>query len=63
MALWACGSAGVMVLWRYDPVGVDRRYCVTRCGVIDPVALEPRPDVIQTSARRWLDAPDAGQTC
>eukprot|EP00966_Prymnesium_polylepis_P173925 4023600-Prymnesium_polylepis.1 len=39
MALWACGSARVMALWRYNPVGVNRRYCVTRYGVIDPAAL------------------------
>eukprot|EP00966_Prymnesium_polylepis_P250530 5793428-Prymnesium_polylepis.1 len=25
--------------------------------------VEPRPDVIPTSARRWPNAPDAGQTC
>eukprot|EP00966_Prymnesium_polylepis_P089555 2073417-Prymnesium_polylepis.1 len=43
MGLWE--RPRVMALWRYDPVGVNRRYRVTRYGVIDPVSLHlaPRP--------------------
>eukprot|EP00966_Prymnesium_polylepis_P155327 3587546-Prymnesium_polylepis.1 len=39
MALWACGSARDMALWRYDPVRVNWRYCVTRYGVMTPKTI------------------------
>eukprot|EP00966_Prymnesium_polylepis_P148028 3419444-Prymnesium_polylepis.1 len=35
----------------------------TQCGSAQTPSFGPRPDVIQTSARRWPDAPDVGQTC
>eukprot|EP00966_Prymnesium_polylepis_P207303 4801708-Prymnesium_polylepis.1 len=40
------------------------RSCFICCiSCLRASTIEPRPDVIRTSARRWPDAPDAGQTC